>query len=201
MGMFDLGREDSKYPGWDFLIGIFGTFLFFWALLFALVFSSLGQWFLQWTPDYVSVVKITFWTAIKTSWFYFVLMALGLFLAPFGIEGNYGITSIINKIFYIRLFFERGKTQRIILFSFSLVLWVITMFMFFAMTPKEKFFEYFYQFDFFTLFYFAMTMIGVSMTFVATFSRDDILFKKLWYSKRRDQRFQEMQYFLKKYCK
>lgn len=174
MGMFDLAREDSKYPGWNFLIGFAGMFLFFTTLGLNLGFGSLGYWLLQGTPDYVGVVKITFWTAILKDWFYLVLMVLGVFLATFGLEGGYKIDSIINignKIFvFIWLFLKSRKVKRVIFFSLSIVFLIVSVLRFYSAIP---------EFDMDTLVVFLMLVASINMMFFAIMSEDSTLFKKL----------------------
>lgn len=184
MGMFDMFREDSKYPGWDFLIGFFGMFLFFATFGVSLAFSPLGHWFLQGTPDYVDVVKITLWTAIKTSWFYLFLMFLGLFLATFGIEGEYGISHIINIIkktfISIKEFLKSRKVIRVIFFSLSVISWIISVLVFFSIGYGGSFLKDITQHCFATLLSFVMITVSTNLMFFAALLKDDILFKKLW---------------------
>ena len=184
MGMFDLFREDSKYPGWDFLIGFVGMFLFFATFGLNLGFGSFSHWLLQGTPDYVGVVKITLLTAILKDWFYFVLMVLGIFLITFGTEKGHsvgGVVSIINKAFiFIGLFFKSKKGKRITLFSLSVILWIISILVFYSIGDRESFLKDITQHFFVTMISLVMIAITTSMMFFVALSVDDVLFKKLW---------------------
>lgn len=184
VSIFNMFREDSKYPGWDFLIGLFGMFLFFGTFGVCLALSPLGHWLLQGTPDYVDIVKITLWTAIKTSWFYFVLMFLGLFLATFGIEEGYGISRVINIIektfISIKKFLKSRKVIRVIFFSLSVIFWIISALTFFSIGYGGSFLKDITQHCFDTLLSFVMITVSTNMMFFAALLKDDILFKKLW---------------------
>lgn len=152
MSMFDLFDFDKKYPGWNRLIFLpFGHFLYH--------------------ADVIFDEKVAPLTVMKQNWFDFVLLILGFVGVCFVEKTDY----IVNKALCIILFFKSENGKTIILFSLSIIFWIISLSLFIYAVPQGIFLKNFYKFD--TIFALIMLMISTIIMF-ATFLQKNILFKK-----------------------
>lgn len=167
MSMFDLFDSDKKYPGWNRLI------LSFYLLL---IFLPFGHFLFQ--ASVIFDEKVAPLTVMRQNWFDFVFLILGFVGVCFVEKTDH----IVNKALRIILFFKSRKGKRIILFSLSVIFWILSIFAVYSI--EGNFFRNFYQLGFGDLFVlfglFVPIITSTNIMVFAVLSCDDILFKKLW---------------------